>query len=172
MLSLAYGVWGQNEEGEHENICCYRVSQPLLLGRLVRYFSLSKSQLDSDITLEEAYIYAAGVVLCSALNIFVIHPYMMAIIHMGMKIRVTCCSLIYRKVILCVTVGNIYSDCKSPEIYFSLSLSTNKLHFDVSVLLAVHFYIIIIHYLNNFSGPHVIQLRSLDVHHFGLVEVI
>ena len=76
---------------------CDRVSQPLFLGRLVRYFS--GSNLDSSITIEEAYFHAAGVVLCSALNIFVIHPYMMAIVHMGMKIRVACCSLIYRKVI-------------------------------------------------------------------------
>ncbi|KDR22129.1 probable multidrug resistance-associated protein lethal(2)03659 [Zootermopsis nevadensis] len=74
-----------------------RVSQPLLLGRLVRYFSVSKSKSDFDMTLEEAYFYAAGVVICSALNVFVIHPYMMAIIHMGMKMRVACCSLIYRK---------------------------------------------------------------------------
>jgi ATP-binding cassette subfamily C (CFTR/MRP) protein 4 len=80
-------------------ICLYcdRVAQPLFLGRLVRYFSGSNS--DSQTTIEEAYFYAAGVVLCSAINIFVMHPYMMAIVHMGMKIRVACCSLIYRKVI-------------------------------------------------------------------------
>lgn len=35
--------------------------------------------------------------MCSAVNIFVIHPYMMAILHMGMKMRIACCSLIYRK---------------------------------------------------------------------------
>lgn len=72
-----------------------RLSQPLFLGRLVRYFSESNS--DGTITLEEAYLYAAGVVLCSGLNIFAIHPYMMGIIHVGMKMRVACCSLIYRK---------------------------------------------------------------------------
>jgi len=79
------------------HLYCDRLSQPLLLGRLVRYFSESNS--DGTITLEEAYFYAAGVVLCSGLSIFAIHPYMMGIIHMGMKIRVACCSLIYRKVI-------------------------------------------------------------------------
>jgi len=78
------------------HLFCDRLSQPLLLGRLVRYFSESSS--DSTITLEEAYIYAAGVILCSGLTVFVIHPYMMGIVHMGMKIRVACCSLIYRKV--------------------------------------------------------------------------
>jgi len=78
------------------HLYCDRLSQPLFLGQLVRYFSESNS--DSTITLEEAYLYAAGVILCSGLNIFAIHPYMMGIIHVGMKMRVACCSLIYRKV--------------------------------------------------------------------------
>lgn len=47
--------------------------------------------------LQEAYLYAVGVIMCSAINIFVVHPYMMAILHMGMKMRIACCSLIYRK---------------------------------------------------------------------------
>ncbi|KAJ9588188.1 hypothetical protein L9F63_018452, partial [Diploptera punctata] len=70
------------------------VSQPLFLGRLIQFFGGSQKY---NITLQEAYIFAGGIVLCSALNIFVIHPYMMAILHMGMKVRVACCSLIYRK---------------------------------------------------------------------------
>lgn len=71
-----------------------RASQPLFLGRLIQFFGGSHTH---KVSLEEAYIFAGGIVLCSALNIFVIHPYMMAIFHMGMKIRVACCSLIYRK---------------------------------------------------------------------------
>ncbi|XP_011301163.1 probable multidrug resistance-associated protein lethal(2)03659 [Fopius arisanus] len=68
-----------------------RVLQPLALGRLLRYYSTD------NVTKTEAYLYASGVILCSAVNIFVVHPYMMAILHMGMKMRVACCSLIYRK---------------------------------------------------------------------------
>ncbi|XP_063977971.1 probable multidrug resistance-associated protein lethal(2)03659 [Diachasmimorpha longicaudata] len=68
-----------------------RVLQPLALGRLLRYYSTD------TVTKTEAYLYAGGVILCSAVNIFVVHPYMMAILHMGMKMRVACCSLIYRK---------------------------------------------------------------------------
>lgn len=45
----------------------------------------------------DAYLFTLGIVLCSALNLLVLHPYMMAILHMGMKMRVACCSLIYRK---------------------------------------------------------------------------
>lgn len=68
-----------------------RVAQPLLLGFLLRSFS-SGSAINTD-----AYLYAAGVVLCSLAKAFVVNPYMLAAQHMGMKMRVTCCTLIYRK---------------------------------------------------------------------------
>ncbi|XP_046426437.1 probable multidrug resistance-associated protein lethal(2)03659 isoform X1 [Neodiprion fabricii] len=71
-----------------------RVVQPLFLGRLLRYFSTTDG---SDVSTLEAYLYGLGVVVCSGANIFILHPYMMAILHMGMKIRVACCTLIYRK---------------------------------------------------------------------------
>lgn len=66
--------------------------QPLFLGRLLTFYGK-----ESNTTKEDAYLYAAGLIGCSAINVFVIHPYMMAILHMGMKMRVGCCSLIYRK---------------------------------------------------------------------------
>lgn len=69
-----------------------RVAQPLFLGQLIRYFTPG-----SGVTKEAALWYAGAVVLCSGFNIVAIHPYMMAILHMGMKIRVACCSLVYRK---------------------------------------------------------------------------
>ncbi|XP_075982413.1 putative multidrug resistance-associated protein lethal(2)03659 [Anticarsia gemmatalis] len=72
--------------------CGIRIAQPVFLGKLVEFYSP-----ESTIKQEEAYLYAGAVVLCSALNVFVVHPYMMAILHMGMKFRVACCSLIYRK---------------------------------------------------------------------------
>ncbi|XP_012058527.1 PREDICTED: LOW QUALITY PROTEIN: probable multidrug resistance-associated protein lethal(2)03659 [Atta cephalotes] len=68
-----------------------RVLQPLLLGQMLLYFNTT------DIDKSYAYGYAVGVILCSALNVFVIHPYTISMLHMGMKIRVACCSLIYRK---------------------------------------------------------------------------
>ncbi|XP_076757725.1 putative multidrug resistance-associated protein lethal(2)03659 isoform X1 [Xylocopa sonorina] len=67
------------------------VLQPIFLGQLLQYYSTAK------MTKADAYLYAAGVILCSGLLIFVIHPYMMGILHMGMKMRVACCTLIYRK---------------------------------------------------------------------------
>ncbi|KAF7996689.1 hypothetical protein HCN44_002335 [Aphidius gifuensis] len=72
-----------------------RVLQPLALGKLLSYYS--KSGSGKKMTETDAYLYAGAVIMCSAVNIFVVHPYMMAILHMGMKMRVACCSLIYRK---------------------------------------------------------------------------
>ena len=46
----------------------------------------------------EAYLYATGVVLCSAIYTFTHHPYFFGVMHLGMKIRVASCSLLYRLV--------------------------------------------------------------------------
>ncbi|XP_077294803.1 putative multidrug resistance-associated protein lethal(2)03659 [Arctopsyche grandis] len=73
--------------------CLLRVIQPIFLGRLIAYYMPNQTTITKD----QAYIYAGAVVLCSALNVFITHPYMMGILHMGMKFRVACCSLIYRK---------------------------------------------------------------------------
>lgn len=52
----------------------------------------------SAIQKSEAYVFGIGIFLCSTLNVLVLHPYMLAVMHMGMKVRIACCSLIYRKV--------------------------------------------------------------------------
>uniref|UniRef100_A0A182V3W3 Uncharacterized protein n=1 Tax=Anopheles merus TaxID=30066 RepID=A0A182V3W3_ANOME len=69
----------------------FKVSQPFFLGKLVAYYSRQQG----DIT--EAYLYAGAVVLCSAINVLFIHPYMLSQLHLGMKLRVAACSMIYRK---------------------------------------------------------------------------
>ncbi|CAG5017723.1 unnamed protein product [Parnassius apollo] len=73
--------------------CGIRIAQPVFLGKLVEYYGPEQNTMKP----REAFLYAGAVILCSALNVFVTHPYMMAILHMGMKFRVACCSLIYRK---------------------------------------------------------------------------
>jgi hypothetical protein len=70
-----------------------RMTQPIFLGGLIRYFSPGSS-VDRD----TAYLYAAGVVVCSLFNIFCKSPIWLAVYHTGMKMRVGTCSLIYRKV--------------------------------------------------------------------------
>ncbi|KAG8235221.1 hypothetical protein J437_LFUL015913 [Ladona fulva] len=69
-----------------------RTAQPIFLGNLLRYFSPG-----SNDTLTNAYLYAGGIVISTGISIMVMHPYLMAILHLGMKVRVACCSLIYRK---------------------------------------------------------------------------
>ena len=46
----------------------------------------------------QAYLYATGVVLGSALFTLVHHPYFFGLQHVAMKIRVAACSVIYKKV--------------------------------------------------------------------------
>lgn len=72
----------------------FRILQPILIGRLLKYYSNIPG-----VTKEHAYLYAGGVVLCSAFLIFITHPYMLGVLHIGMKMRVACCTLIYRKVL-------------------------------------------------------------------------
>jgi len=64
----------------------------LLLSQLLKHFSP-----DGTVTLYEAKLYATGVVLCILLNIIATHPFVMGSSHLGMKVRVAVCSLIYRK---------------------------------------------------------------------------
>ena len=60
---------------------------------LIQYF-----QPDSTMPAWQAYAYATGVVLSLAFYTFVHHPYFFEIQHVGMKMRVAACSLIYKKV--------------------------------------------------------------------------
>lgn len=71
-----------------------RIFQPLCLGGLVSYFA----QGQTTISKEEAYCYAAGIVLCSLLPVIIFHHYILYIFQIGMKVRVACCSLLYKKV--------------------------------------------------------------------------
>lgn len=67
----------------------------MYMNRMFNYWTKGQCAIQ----IEEAYLYASGVLFCSVVNVTVMHPCMMAIMHLGMKIRVACCSLIYRKVI-------------------------------------------------------------------------
>ena len=59
---------------------------------MIEYFTPN-----SRVTLTEAYLYGGGVVAMAALDTILHHPYFFSLTHIGMKIRVACCSLIYRK---------------------------------------------------------------------------
>ncbi|GLG99906.1 Uncharacterized protein GBIM_06279 [Gryllus bimaculatus] len=69
-----------------------RLAQPLLLGGLLSYF-----ELDSAVPRRDAYLYAGGIVLSAVLNALCSNHYLMRAALTGMRVRVACCALIYRK---------------------------------------------------------------------------
>lgn len=68
---------------------------PFLLGHIVTY----AREIFPDYTgiKFEMYFYATAVVASSAFNVVLMHPYLLCQLHLGMKIRVAMCSMIYRK---------------------------------------------------------------------------
>ncbi|XP_021935708.1 multidrug resistance-associated protein 4-like isoform X2 [Zootermopsis nevadensis] len=71
---------------------CLVLTQPLFLGGLIRYFAPTDA-----VTRTAAFGYAACIVGCTFLTAFVCHPHNLGVFHVGMKIRIGLCSLIYRK---------------------------------------------------------------------------
>lgn len=69
-----------------------KVIQPLLLGGLIRYFTPN-----STVSKTESYLYAMGVSLCAVMLAVAHHPYFFGVQRIGMKMRIACCSLLYRK---------------------------------------------------------------------------
>lgn len=128
--------------------CGIRIAQPVFLGKLVEFYSPGNTMKP-----QEAYMYAAAVVACSALNVFVVHPYMMAILHMGMKFRVACCSLIYRKSLRLSKTA--LGETTVGQVVNLLSNDVNR--FDVAI--------IFLHYL--WIGP----LATVIITYFMWVEI-
>lgn len=72
--------------------CFKNVMQPVMLGWVVRYFAAPES-----IGKTEFYLSAAGVSILGGMHIFTHHPYFFNMQRIGMRIRIACCSLVYRK---------------------------------------------------------------------------
>lgn len=70
-------------------------SKPFLLGHIVTF---ARETYPEYVGVKfEMYFYATAVVLSSAFNVILMHPYLLCQLHLGMKIRVAMCSMIYRK---------------------------------------------------------------------------
>ncbi|WAR27474.1 MRP4-like protein [Mya arenaria] len=69
-----------------------KIVQPLLLGGLIRYFTPG-----SEVTKTESLLYAGGISLCAVILAVSHHPYFFGVQRIGMKMRIACCSLLYRK---------------------------------------------------------------------------
>ncbi|KAI8046520.1 probable multidrug resistance-associated protein lethal(2)03659 [Drosophila gunungcola] len=68
-----------------------KVTQPICLFGVMAYFA------GNDPDLAKAKLYAAGLIAGSVFSVVIGHPYMLGLLHLGMKMRVALSSLIYRK---------------------------------------------------------------------------
>ncbi|XP_074657445.1 ATP-binding cassette subfamily C member 4-like [Tubulanus polymorphus] len=67
-----------------------KIIQPLLIIGLIGYFS-------GNVTETQAYLYAMGISLCALFLATVQHSYFQGVMSLGMRVRVSCCALMYRK---------------------------------------------------------------------------
>ncbi|KYB27685.1 probable multidrug resistance-associated protein lethal(2)03659 isoform X2 [Tribolium castaneum] len=105
-----------------------RIGQPLALGKLLTFYQ----PLNTEVSQTDAYWYAAGVVICSLANIAFSHPQMLGVMHLGMKMRVACCSLIYRKTLKLSKTA--LGQTTAGQVVNLLSNDVNR--FDVALLFA------------------------------------
>nr|CAD7434431.1 unnamed protein product [Timema monikensis] len=72
--------------------CGLRITTPIFLASLISYFNPESTYTKSD-----AYMYAAALITCSLTSALCAHNTSFGNQVVGMKIRVACCSLVYRK---------------------------------------------------------------------------
>ncbi|XP_017890591.1 multidrug resistance-associated protein 4-like [Ceratina calcarata] len=69
-----------------------RLGTPMLLGGLLRYFKKGTTE-----TYEAALLYAGGICIATAVNVVTLNQAIFGAFHVGARIRVATCSLVYRK---------------------------------------------------------------------------
>lgn len=70
----------------------FKVTMPIFLGGVVRYYANPERS-----NISEAYWYSAGIIACSFFAVLTQHSLMLTNLTCGMRIRVSACSMIYRK---------------------------------------------------------------------------
>ncbi|XP_037954692.1 probable multidrug resistance-associated protein lethal(2)03659 [Teleopsis dalmanni] len=108
-----------------------RSLQPLCLLGLIAYYANDENDM------QKAYLYAAGVLICSALNVIIIHPFMLGTLHLGMKIRVGMCSMIYRKALR--LSKNALGDTTAGQVVNLISNDVGR--FDLAMIFVHHLWI-------------------------------
>ncbi|XP_078042801.1 putative multidrug resistance-associated protein lethal(2)03659 [Augochlora pura] len=102
-----------------------RIIQPFLLVRLLRYFSDSKKTWTTDM-----YYYTAAFCLFPIVDGVISHWAFQTLIHVGMKVRIACCTLIYRK-ILRLSYSVLDNDTSTGQMVNFLSNDVNRLDYFV-----------------------------------------
>lgn len=72
--------------------------QPVFQGWVINYFDVNLGLKKT--TRNEAFLSATGLVLSTLAVVFIMHHMNLSSQRIGMRVRVACSSLIYRKVIL------------------------------------------------------------------------
>ncbi|VEN61103.1 unnamed protein product [Callosobruchus maculatus] len=87
-----------------------RMLQPLLMARLLSYYDNNAAEENKS----EAYIYAILIIFVLFVSVLCQHSFQMNILQVGLKLRIACCALIYRKALKLnrtalgeVTIGQI-----------------------------------------------------------------
>lgn len=93
----------------------HSVLQVILIGQTVAYFTPG-----SILTVQDAYISSVGVILCSALKSLIFTAYDINTSQMGMQIRVSICSAIYRKVDRCYVLFLLFGASHCAFVVFVL----------------------------------------------------
>ncbi|XP_067215777.1 probable multidrug resistance-associated protein lethal(2)03659 isoform X1 [Linepithema humile] len=71
-----------------------RLYQPLLLATLLRNFSNNRDEWSNEV-----YYCAAGMILLSLLDCFIFHYTVHCTLHIGLRMKIACTSLIYQKIL-------------------------------------------------------------------------
>lgn len=75
-------------------ICPYRMIQPIILANFIQYFNTPYTDRDRP----TGWTFAVAIVSLEFLNILINHHCGLNCQRIGMRCRIACCSLIYRKV--------------------------------------------------------------------------
>ncbi|KAK9869834.1 hypothetical protein WA026_003563 [Henosepilachna vigintioctopunctata] len=110
-----------------------KIIQPIIIGKFIDYYS----PYNTTITRDDAFIYGGIIVLCSLSTVLMFHPYMLGVCHLGMKLRVACCSLIYRKALRLSSTA--LGQTTVGQVVNLLSNDVNR--FDVAVMFAHHLWV-------------------------------
>nr|CAI5849597.1 unnamed protein product [Callosobruchus analis] len=70
-----------------------RMLQPLLMARLLSYYDSNAAEENKN----EAYIYAILIIFVLFVSVLCQHSFQINILQLGLKLRIACCALIYRK---------------------------------------------------------------------------